>query len=67
MQEQYPLNKHLIFTIPMQSVVYLFVRQFDCVTVIKSISTQKVLQPKGNGMRRRITSMDRYPLDTFWA
>ena len=43
MQEQYALNKHLTFIIPMQSVVCEFVRRFDCVTVIKSTSTQKVL------------------------
>ena len=43
MQKQYALNKHLAFIIPMQSVVCSFVRQFDCVTVIKNTSNQKVL------------------------
>ena len=38
----------------MQSVVCEFVRRFDCVTVIKSTSTQKVLQPIGKDMQRRI-------------
>ena len=51
MQEQCALNKHLTFIISMKSVVCSFVRQFDCVTVIKSTSTQKVLQPKGNDMQ----------------
>ena len=54
MQEQYALNKHLTFIIPMQSVVCEFVRRFDCVTVIKSTATQKVLQPIGKDMQRRI-------------
>ena len=51
MQEQCALNKHLTFITSMKSVVCSFVRQFDCVTVIKSTSTQKVLQPKGNDMQ----------------
>ena len=54
MQEQCALNKHLTFIISMKSVVCSFVRQFDCVTVIKSTSTQKVLQPIGKDMQRRI-------------
>ena len=54
MQKQYALNKQLTFIIPMQSVVRSFVRQFDCVTVIKSTSNQKVLQSKGKDMQRRI-------------
>ena len=51
MQKQYALNKHLKFIIPMKSVVCSFVRQFDCVTIIKSTSNQKILQPKGNNMQ----------------
>ena len=54
MQKQYALNKQLTFIIPMQSVVRSFVRQFDCVTVIKSTSNQKVLQSKGKDMQRHI-------------
>ena len=54
MQKQYALNKQLTFIIPMQSVVRSFVRQFDCVTVIKSTSNQKVLQSNSKDMQRRI-------------
>ena len=53
MQKQNALNKHLTFIIPMQSVVRSFVRQFNCVTAVKSPSNQKVLQPKGKDMQRR--------------
>ena len=54
MQKQYALNKQLTFVIPMQSIVRSFVRQFDCVTFIKRTSNQKVLQPTGKDMERRI-------------
>ena len=54
MQKQCALNKHLTFTIPMQSVACAFVCQFDCVTVIEGTSNQKILQPKGNNMQRCI-------------
>ena len=54
MQKQYALNKQLTFIIPMLFAVRSFVRQFHCVTVIKSTSNQKAPQPKGNDMQRRI-------------
>ena len=54
MQKQCVLNKHVTFIIPIKHVVCSFVRQFDCVTVIKSTSNQKVHQPKVNNMQRRI-------------
>ena len=54
MQKKYALNKQVTFIIPIQSVVRSFVRQFDCFTVIKSTSNQKVLQSKGKDMQRRI-------------
>ena len=54
MQKQYALNKLLTFVIPMQSIICSFVCQFDSETLIKSTSNQKVLQPKGNNMQRRI-------------
>ena len=65
MQEQYALNKHLTFIIPMQSVVCEFVRRFDCVTVIKSTSTQKVLQPIGKDMQRRIQNTAKHLKSSF--
>ena len=45
MQKQYALNKPLTFILPMQSVVCSFIHQLGCVTVIKSTSNQKLLQP----------------------
>ena len=56
-QKQYALNKKLTFIITMKSVVHSFVCQFDCVTVIKSTSNQKLLKPKGKGMQRRIENL----------
>ena len=60
MQKQYALNKHLTFIKTMQSVVCSFVRQFDCITVIKSTSNQKVLQSKGNNTQRRIRNPNKH-------
>ena len=58
MQKQYALNKQLTFIISMQSVVRSFVRffvgLFDCVTVVKITSNQRVLQSEGKDMQRRI-------------
>ena len=65
MKKQYALNKQLAFIIPMQSVVRWFVRQFDCVTVIKSTSNQKVLQTKGKDILRRIQNPAKHVRWTF--
>ena len=54
MQKQYAINKQLAFIIPVLSAVRSFVRQLNCVTVIKSTSNQKVLLPKGKDMQRHI-------------
>ena len=58
MQKQYALNKQLTFIVV---VCCLFVcSSVDCVTVIKSTSNQKVLQPKSNDMQRRIQNPARH-------
>ena len=60
MRKKYALNKQLPFIMPMWSVNRSFVRQFDCVTVIKCNSNQKVLQLKGKNMQRRIQNSAKY-------